>query len=220
MIELKNMTKKFKSRYLFQQLNMIIQSNKVSILLGENGAGKTTLLHIIAGLEKATSGEILENNQAISTKELQRRIGYIPQEIALWEHLTVQQNIDFFSRLKKGAISNELIKEYCDLMHLVDLKRPVEKLSGGTKRKANILIGLLHQPQLLILDEPTVGIDLKSRYEIHRLIAHLKNECTILMTTHHIDEVRAVADEIFILGQDDFYKEVLYQEGLVFKELK
>lgn len=219
MIELKNMTKKFKNRSLFQQLNMKIQSNKVSIILGENGAGKTTLLHIIAGLEKATSGEIMENNRVIPIKELQRKIGYIPQEIALWEHLTVQQNIDFFRRLKKGAISNELIKEYCNLMHLIDLKTPVEKLSGGTKRKANILIGLLHQPKLLILDEPTVGIDLKSRYEIHRLIAYLKSECTILMTTHHIDEVRAVADQIFVLGQDDFYKEVLQQENLLFEEL-
>lgn len=219
MIELKDMTKKFKNRSLFQQINMTLQSNKVSILLGENGAGKTTLLHIIAGLEKATSGEIFENNRVISIKELQRKIGYIPQEIALWEHLTVQQNIDFFRRLKKGAISNELIKEYCDLMHLVDLNTPVEKLSGGTKRKANILIGLLHQPKLLILDEPTVGIDLKSRYEIHRLIAYLKSKCTILMTTHHIDEVRAVADQIFILGQDDFYKEVLQQENLLFEEL-
>lgn len=103
-------------------------------------------------------------------------------------------------------------------MHLVDLHQPISKLSGGTKRKANLLIGLLHQPTFLILDEPTVGIDLKSRYEIQSLIRQLKSTCTIVMTTHHLDEVEAVADHIITIGKDPFYKQVLQEKGLPFIE--
>lgn len=109
-----------------------------------------------------------------------------------------------FQKAKKGAISDEQIKRYCEQLHLVDLHQPISKLSGGTKRKANLLIGLLHQPKFLILDEPTVGIDLKSRYEIQALIRQLKSTCTIVMTTHHLDEVEAVADHIITIGKDPF----------------
>lgn len=219
MLRIENASKAFKKKVLFRQLNLTLVANKVTVLLGRNGVGKSTLLHIFAGLEKLDSGNIKEGNQSLSKKELQKKIGFVPQEIALWEHLTIAENIRFFKDLKKNAISDEQVLRFSELLQLKDFHQPVEQLSGGTKRKANLLIGLLHQPQLLILDEPTVGIDLKSRFEIHRLIEHLKNQCTIIMTTHHLDEVEAVADNIVLLGEDSFYQEVLMKANMPFEKL-
>lgn len=218
MIAIEQATKAFGKKTLFHDLNLMFEEQKVTVLLGENGAGKSTLLHILAGLENLNTGRILYQNSPITSKQIHEIIGFVPQEIALWDHLTVQQNIQFFKKQKKGAISDEQIKRYCEQLHLVDLHQPISKLSGGTKRKANLLIGLLHQPKFLILDEPTVGIDLKSRYEIQALIRQLKSTCTIVMTTHHLDEVEAVADHIITIGKDPFYKQVLQEKGLSFIE--
>lgn len=218
MITIEKGAKSFGKKKLFQQLNMAFEPQKVTVLLGENGAGKSTLLHILAGLETLDAGHVLYEQSPISPKKIHEMIGFVPQEIALWEHLTVMQNIQFFKKQKKGAISEEQITRYCEQLHLVDLHQPISKLSGGTKRKANLLIGLLHQPKFLILDEPTVGIDLKSRYEIQALIRELKSTCTIVMTTHHLDEVEAVADCIITMGKDPFYENVLREKGLLFKE--
>lgn len=219
MIEFRQVSKSFKQKKLFHHLNLTLQPNEVTVLLGGNGVGKSTCMNILSGLEQADEGRILYNGREISKKERQKKIGYVPQEIALWEHLTVEQNIQFFKKLKKTAISEEEIKEYCHVLHLTDLTERIDRLSGGTKRKVNLLIGLLHRPEILILDEPTVGIDLKARFEIHRLIKHLKRQCTILMTTHHLDEVEAVADRIFLLGEDPFYKEVILEKQMTFEQL-
>lgn len=219
MIGLNNATKSFKNKILFQQLNLEIPSHQVTVLLGGNGVGKTTLLHVLAGLEKLNAGIVTKEGELVTKKELQQKIGFVPQEIALWEHLTVAENIRFFKSLKKNPIPEKQIQHYCKLLQLEELNQPVEQLSGGTKRKANMLIGLLHRPELLILDEPTVGIDLKSRYEIHQLIAFLKTYCTIILTTHHLDEVDAVADHILLLGKDSFYKEILMRENIFFTDL-
>lgn len=219
MIGLKNATKSFKNKVLFSELTLKIPAYQVTVLLGGNGVGKTTLLHVLAGLEKLNAGTVTDNNHVLTKKILQQKIGFVPQDIALWEHLTIAENIRFFKTLKKNAIDDKQIQHYCRLLQLEELHQPVEHLSGGTKRKANMLIGLLHRPELLILDEPTVGIDLKSRYEIHQLINFLKTQCTIILTTHHLDEVDAVADNIFLLGKDPFYKDVLTRENISFKDL-
>lgn len=219
MITINNASKSFRHKQLFDDLNFELQQNSVTVLLGENGAGKSTLMNCIAGLESFSNGSCLIDGQTMTMKQLQQIIGYVPQEIALWEHLTVEQNIQFFKKLKKGSISQKQIENYCEVLNLVDLKQPVEQLSGGTKRKANLLIGILHEPKLLILDEPTVGIDLKSRYDIHKLIRHLREQCTIFMTTHHLDEVEAVSDAIYIMGKDPFYEEVLKEKNQPFAKI-
>ncbi|MBQ0139694.1 MAG: ABC transporter ATP-binding protein [Kurthia sp.] len=219
MIGLKNATKAFKKNQLFHNVTVAFQPHEVTVLLGGNGVGKTTLLHVLAGIEGLNEGAVVENDAELTTKLLQQKIGFVPQEIALWEHLSVEENIRFFKNLKKNAIDEQQILSYCALLQLNEMKRPVEQLSGGTKRKANLLIGLLHRPEVLILDEPTVGIDLKSRYEIHRLVNHLKKQCTIIMTTHHLDEVEAVADRIVLLGKDPFYKNILQEAMISFEDL-
>src|SRR5699024_9165049 len=133
----------------------------------------------------------------------------VPQAIALFEHMTVNENLNCLKALCKRSISDDLIMKYIKQLNLKDLHVTVSNLSAATQRKVNVLVGLLSQHRILIVDEPTVGIDLKSRYDIHRLLNEMKHECLIILTTHHLDEVEALADCIKVIGSDPFYKDVL-----------
>lgn len=209
MIELKNLSKHYRKKCIFESLDMTFENLQLTVLLGENGAGKSTLLRMIAGLEQLTKGEIRYFGEQLSKKQRQDKIGYVPQDIALFEHMTVNENIRCFKALCKAPISNVLIDEYARQLNLNERTMTISNLSGGTKRKVNVLIGLLSNPQILILDEPTVGIDLKSRFDIHNLLNTMKRERLIILTTHHLDEVEALADQIKVIGNDPFYRELL-----------
>lgn len=209
MIELKNLSKHYRKKCIFESLDMTFENLQLTVLLGENGAGKSTLLRMIAGLEQLTKGEIRYFGEQLSKKQRQDKIGYVPQDIALFEHMTVNENIRCFKALCKAPLSNVLIDEYARQLNLNERTMTISNLSGGTKRKVNVLIGLLSNPQILILDEPTVGIDLKSRFDIHNLLNTMKRERLIILTTHHLDEVEALADQIKVIGNDPFYREIL-----------
>lgn len=209
MIELINIHKHYQRKTIFNKLNMTFADRQVTVLLGENGAGKSTLLNLISSLEQPNSGTIKYFDKTLTTKAIRQLIGYIPQDIALFEHMTVDENIACFKVLCRTPLSDQQITNYAETLNLQDRQQTVAKLSGGTKRKVNLLIGLLGQPQILLLDEPTVGIDLKSRYDIHRLLVTLKEQCLIILTTHHLDEVEALADNIKVIGSDPFYTKVL-----------
>lgn len=209
MIEVKNLSKHYRKKCIFESLDMTFENLQLTVLLGENGAGKSTLLRMIAGLEQSTKGEIRYFGEQLSKKQRQDKIGYVPQDIALFEHMTVNENIRCFKALCKAPISNVLIDEYARQLNLNERTMTISNLSGGTKRKVNVLIGLLSNPQILILDEPTVGIDLKSRFDIHNLLNTMKRERLIILTTHHLDEVEALADQIKVIGNDPFYRELL-----------
>ncbi len=209
MININDVSKSYRNKHIFDKLNMQIQDNQITILLGENGAGKSTLLRLIAGIEKVDSGSIQYFNQTLTKRHILDMVGYVPQDIALFEHMTVNENINFFKSLCNNPVSEETIQDYLSQLNFKETKVKVSNLSGGNKRKINILIGLLSNPHILILDEPTVGIDLESRYDIHRLLEQLKSHCLIIMTTHHLDEVEVLADEIKLIGQNPFYQEML-----------
>ncbi|RAI81182.1 ATP-binding cassette domain-containing protein [Macrococcoides goetzii] len=219
MIEVKNLTKRYGKKEIFEQLNTTFEDRAVTILLGENGAGKSTLLRMIAKLETQDAGEIIYFGEDLSHKSLKNRLGYIPQDIALFEHLSVQDNIKFFKGLYTSPIDDNLLNTYKDALNIREDKAKVQSLSGGTKRKVNMLIGLLGNPDIIILDEPTVGIDLKSRYDIHRLINQLKQSKLIILTTHHLDEVEAIGDNIKLIGKDPFYKQVLTDKDWTFEDM-
>ncbi|ATD31461.1 ABC transporter ATP-binding protein [Macrococcoides bohemicum] len=219
MIEVKNLTKRYGKKEIFNQLNTTFEDRAVTILLGENGAGKSTLLRMIAKLETQDTGEIIYFGKDLSHKTLKNHLGYIPQDIALFEHLSVHDNIKFFKGLYTSSIDDNLLNIYKDALNLREDKAKVQSLSGGTKRKVNMLIGLLGNPDIIILDEPTVGIDLKSRYDIHRLINQLKQSKLIILTTHHLDEVEAIGDHIKLIGKDPFYKQVLTDKGWTFEDM-
>lgn len=219
MIEVKNLTKRYGKKEIFNQLNTTFEDRAVTILLGENGAGKSTLLRMIAKLETQDAGEIIYFGEDLSHKSLKNGLGYIPQDIALFEHLSVRDNIKFFKGLYSSPIDDNLLNTYKDALNIREDKAKVQSLSGGTKRKVNMLIGLLGNPDIIILDEPTVGIDLKSRYDIHRLINQLKQSKLIILTTHHLDEVEAIGDYIKLIGKDPFYKQVLTDKDWTFEDM-
>ena len=183
MIDIQNVSKSYKKKHIFDSLDMQFQNHKITILLGENGAGKSTLLRLIAGIENADEGRIQYFNQYLSRRRIRHIVGYVPQDIALFEHMTVMENIEFFK-----------------------------------SRKVNIMIGLLSRPKILILDEPTEDIDLESRYDIHNLLQQMTDQCLIIMTTHHLDEVEALADDIKVIGQNPFYHDILENKGWSFKK--
>ncbi|MEB8068008.1 MULTISPECIES: ABC transporter ATP-binding protein [Mammaliicoccus] len=218
MITIENLSKSYKDKQIFQNFNTTFKDKTLTVLLGENGAGKSTLLRIITALEKANGGTVKYFGERLSNREIKEKIGYIPQDIALFEHLTVNENIEFFKALSKQSISSNLIEDYCEKLNLFERKAKISALSGGTKRKVNLLIGLLSNPSILILDEPTVGIDLKSRYDIHQLLNSLKESRLIILTTHHLDEVESLADEIKLIGKDSFYRNILSEKGWEFED--
>ncbi|WP_270234632.1 ABC transporter ATP-binding protein [Staphylococcus warneri] len=218
MIDVQNVAKHYKKKHIFDSLNMTFQNNLITILLGENGAGKSTLLRLIAGIEKVDAGSIQYFGKSLTKRQIRQLVGYVPQDIALFEYMTVIENINFFKSLCEHPISEDTIQSYLKQLNFDDTKAKVSNLSGGNKRKINILIGLLSQPKILILDEPTVGIDLESRYDIHRLLVQLKSQCLIIMTTHHLDEVEVLADYIKIIGQNPFYRHVLEDKGMAYEK--
>lgn len=202
MLQIENLRKAYGKRQVLQNLSLCIPPGEIYGLLGPNGAGKTTTINIICNLLQADSGTIAINHQPLSesTKPL---IGIAPQENLLYKTLTCEENLNFFARLY-GLRSKERQQQVQASLAAVNLtqraKSPAETLSGGMQRRLNIAIALVHQPKLVILDEPTTGLDIEARYEIWELIQQLKRQgMTILLTTHLLDEAERLCDRIGIL---------------------
>jgi ABC-2 type transport system ATP-binding protein len=161
-------------------------------LLGPSGAGKTTLVRMIAGIDRADEGEIRLAGERMPKLSMLRRIGYMAQSDALYAELTGRENMEFFASLYgiKGERLKRRIEEAAALVHLTDdLKKQVSNYSGGMKRRLSLAIALLHEPDILILDEPTVGIDPVLRQSVWHELARLSRQgTTILVTTHVMDE--------------------------------
>ncbi len=202
MLKIQNLNKSYKLRKVLQNLNLHIDAGEIYGLLGANGAGKTTTINIICNLLKPDSGNVIINNQPISqaTKKI---IGIAPQENLLYKTLTCEENLKFFADIYglDRKTRQQQIKATLAAVNLLDrAKNPVDTLSGGMQRRLNIAVALVHQPQLLILDEPTTGLDIEARYEIWELIRQLKNQgVTILLTTHLLDEAERLCQRIGIL---------------------
>lgn len=217
MITLKNVKKLYRKKMIYENINGNIPMNGITLLIGANGIGKTTLLKMIAGIEKTSGGAILFDDVQMTTKQRHELMSYVPQEIALWEHLTLEENIQFFLGLIDAPISKERIDAYIHAFQLDNMMQmKVKKLSGGTQRKGNLLIGLLSDPKILLLDEPTVGIDLASRMNIQQMLEQLQETCTIIMTTHLIDEIDRFDHQLVVIGQEPFYENLLREKGKLF----
>jgi ABC-2 type transport system ATP-binding protein len=204
MIEIKNIRKKYKQREVLKGVSLNISSGVIVGLVGPNGAGKSTLMQIIANILKPTSGDVYFHGQSV--KDIKRgfyeKIGYVPQDLALYHTLSVADNIAFWSNLSATKNTDDKIKEIITTVGLDDLLAvKVDQLSGGMKRKLNIAVALMHNPELIIMDEPTVGIDIQSKLEIITFIQKLKNEGkTIIYSSHDAYEVEKLCDEIVILN--------------------
>ncbi|PAE30930.1 ABC transporter ATP-binding protein [Paenibacillus sp. 7884-2] len=213
MLEVKSITKSYGKKLILNQISFSVQPGEIIGLVGENGAGKSTLLNILATLASPTNGNIVlyEKSYREKRKEVRKQIGYVPQDIAIWEEFSVEENMVFFEKLSWKRRSKQELQQLCLDMELDKWKEPVKTLSGGMKRKLNMAISLIHEPDLLLLDEPTVGIDLKSRKEIGNHLKNLaiKENKMIMYTSHDMDEISTLCDSIICIGEDPFYKNLL-----------
>jgi ABC-2 type transport system ATP-binding protein len=172
-----------------------LRKGELLALLGPNGAGKTTLIRAIAGRVRLDAGEVRVFDQPVVAGRTPRELGIVPQELALYQLLTARENLDGFGRLQglTGAHLSKQIDWALERTGLSDRARePVKQFSGGMRRRLNIACGILHQPRIVLLDEPTVGVDPQSRDRIYVTLAELAAEgVSLLLTTHHLEEAEA-----------------------------
>lgn len=210
-------TKHYKNKQVLTNVSLSLQDGEIVGLVGKNGAGKSTLLHILATLLPADSGTITLDGET-TKRAMRKKIGFVPQQLALWDDLSVKENMLFFEKLSWHKYSVEALQAICHSMALTAWEEPVHTLSGGMKRKLNLAIALIQQPRLLLLDEPTVGIDLKSKLEIAEALKTLALQGTmILYISHDLDELLHVCSRIISLGDDDFYYNLLQTKTLITK---
>lgn len=215
MLEVRKICKSYGKKRVLQDLSFAIQSGEVYGLLGPNGAGKTTTISILCGLIKADRGSVMMNGQTASGA-MQSLIGIAPQENIFYKGLTCEENLQFFGQLY--GLNNELCRKqakYC--LELVGLgeraKSIADTLSGGMQRRLSMAIALVHQPQLVVLDEPTTGLDIEARYEIWEVIRNLSSqETAILLTTHLLDEAERLCQRIGIIKQGSLLAEGSLEE--------
>lgn len=209
MVSVRNISKKFKDIQAIKNISLDIPQGVIFGLLGPNGAGKSTTINIISGLLVQDLGEVeiigstLKNNE----KYIKSNMGVCFQDIVVFDDLTVEENLEYFGRMYglKGAKLKKNIEETLEFIKLTEhrKKRP-KKFSGGMKRRLNIGCAIIHKPQLLILDEPTVGIDVQSRNHILESIIQLnKNGSTIIYTSHYLEEVEQICDQIAIVDSGE-----------------
>jgi ABC-2 type transport system ATP-binding protein len=206
-IEVNHLIKIYKgaSHPAVNNISFTIPNGSIFGLLGPNGAGKTTTISILCGLLTPSSGQATILGHSIQTEleEIKKKIGVVPQEIALYPALTAFENLRYIGNMYglKGTDLKKKISEHLEIVGLTaHANKRVETFSGGMKRRINLIAGILHQPQLVFLDEPTVGVDVQSRHLITEHL-HLLNQqgCTIIYTSHLMEEAENLCSEIAII---------------------
>jgi ABC-2 type transport system ATP-binding protein len=204
-IHLSNVSCTIGKKSVLKAISFDIKQGEVSGVLGPNGAGKTSLLSLLTGLRKHTSGEIviLGERRPVRDSRLRRRIGVVLQETALYEELTTFENLRFAASLYDVPDVKQRIGEVLDLLMLTERSHQVvSTLSGGLRRRIAIARALLHRPDLLIIDEPTLGVDVEAR---HAIWSHLRllraNGTTVVVATNYLDEVQALCDTVAVLRE-------------------
>lgn len=202
LVEIKDVEKCFGHQEVLRHIDFVLEPGLITGLLGPSGCGKTTLVNIIIGSIKETKGTVMVLGQAAPPNKVRHEIGFMPQSQALYTDLTADENLRFFGSLYglAGKQLDSAISRVLSLVHLADEgKKIVEVFSGGMKRRLSLAIALLHQPRLLVLDEPTVGLDPLHRIELWRSFRELANNgAGLLITTHVMDEA-ASCDRLIML---------------------
>jgi ABC-2 type transport system ATP-binding protein len=222
-LECRDLRRTFGDLVAVNGVGFSIASGETYGLLGPNGAGKTTSISMIAGLLESDAGEVLVEGRPLTTTSVETKsaIGYVPQDLAIYPDLTGRENLRFFARLygmPKETVGRR-VDEVLEIVGLADRAGdPSKEYSGGMKRRLNIGIGLLHSPRLLILDEPTVGVDPQSRNAILESVDRLSSEgMAVLYTTHYMEEAERLCDRVGIIDLGELKAEGTRRElvGLV-----
>lgn len=204
MIEIRNITKKYSKLIAVNNVSFNIQEKECFALLGFNGAGKTTLLNMLTTSMLPTSGTAIINGYDLIDKQekIRRIINISPQENAVAKNLTVRENLDLIASLYNIQDKDKKIAAVISKFGLNEKENVLcKKLSGGQARRVSIALAIITEPQILFLDEPTLGLDVKSRKILWDIIKELKNKLTILLTTHYLEEVEFLADKIGIISR-------------------
>jgi ABC-2 type transport system ATP-binding protein len=206
-ISIKNLSKRYRGseKLALHNLNLTIDKGEFFGLLGPNGSGKTTLISILCGLIGTTSGEVLIAGYAIpkQLENIKQSFNLVPQEIALYPSLTLKENINFFGKMYN--LHKDILKERAEeCLHISGLKNfvdePVSTFSGGMQRRANLIMSLINQPEILFLDEPAAHVDPQSRNLIFEILTNLNSGgATIIYTTHYLEEAQHLCSQVAIL---------------------
>jgi ABC-2 type transport system ATP-binding protein len=204
MLIVKDLYKSYQKEPVLRGVSFTVRPGSILGVCGSNGAGKTTLINIIASILPADGGQISVMDIPISAKaDYRRSIGYIPQNIALSPRLTVRQNLEFWAAIRgyRGAELRAVIEQAANLANVsAFLNKSVNRCSGGMARRANLAVGILGNPRLVLLDEPTAGIDEENRDFILQTIRGLRDQgAIVLMVNHYFNELAAVCDRIITL---------------------
>jgi ABC-2 type transport system ATP-binding protein len=217
-IRVENLDKRFGDIHAVNHVSFEVQKGEIFSLLGPNGAGKSTTISMISGLLSPDEGNafILGNSITQNSAEAKACTGVVPQEIALFEDLTARENLEFWGKMY-GLRGQELKQRVDEVLEMIGLterqKDRVEKYSGGMKRRVNIGAALLHKPAIIIMDEPTVGIDPQSRRHILDGVKDLQAEgATILYTTHYMEEAQELSDHIAIMDEGEIIANGTHEE--------
>lgn len=213
----KNLTKKYKDKIAVNSINLSINDGEMYALLGVNGAGKSTTIKMLSCLIKPTSGDALLNGNSIvsDSEKVKRIINVSPQETAVAPNLTVRENLELMARIygfgNEDAVSKaqKMIEDF----ELSDIaKSKAKTLSGGWQRRLSISMALISDPEILFLDEPTLGLDVLARRELWNKIGSLKGKITIVLTTHYLEEAESLSDRIGIMVKGNLIAEGTAEE--------
>jgi len=235
MLETIELRKVFKNKAAVDNVNLYLDPGESVGLLGPNGAGKSTTISMISTLIRPTSGDVKLDGHSIirQPQSIRSVLGVVPQEIALYEDLSALENLQFFGRIY-GLRGKELARAVAEVLELVGLsdrqKDRIKTYSGGMKRRINIAAALLHQPKIIIMDEPTVGIDPQSRNHILDTVRllNVEKQMTVLYTSHYMEEVEQLCDRIYIMdhgkviasGRKEELKSILSAEDTIWLQLE
>ena len=207
MLQITHLSKSFDSLKAVDDISFDIKEGEIFGLLGPNGAGKTSVISMIASLLKQDSGKIIIDSLDLDKdlRKIKKVMGVVPQDMAFYEELTAKENLVFWGKLQglRKKTLEERMTYYLEKTGLVGRENePLKKYSGGMKRRINLIIGLIHQPKLLLLDEPTIGIDVQTRLNIYEIIKEASSSgTTILYTTHNLQEAEELCHRIGIMDQ-------------------
>lgn len=233
LLEVKQLRKSFKGKEVLKGISFGVDQGEILCFLGPNGAGKSTTIHILTAALQQDSGHVSYEGIEIGKglRSYKQQLGVVPQDIALYEQLSAERNVRFFASLYglRGKRLNTAVEDALAFAGLVDRRKDkVKTFSGGMKRRLNIACAIAHSPKLVIMDEPTVGIDPQSRNHILDTIKQLRDKgMTIIYTTHYMEEVEAISSRIMIMdhgaiiaeGTKEMLKESIQHEKTYFIEV-